>query len=346
MSSPLGRHHARVPGYLDTATMGLPPLAAIEAMSAALVAWQHGQADAAAYDRDVADSRRSFADLVGADVGEVAVGPQVSVMVGLVAASLPTGTEVLCPEGEFTSVLFPFMAQQDLTVRTVPLEALADEIRPSTGVVAFSLVQSADGRIADLDAIVDAASRHGVMTVADGTQACGWLPVDARRLDVLVAGTYKWLLSPRGTTFLVVRPELLEDLVPAAAGWYAGDDVWDAIYGGPLRLAHDARRLDVSPAWLPWVGTAPALRVIADLGVRAIHDHDVGLADRFCDGLGIERTGSAIVTVPSTDAQSAALRAAGIRASVRRGRLRACFHVTTDAADVDAAVEVLRRTST
>ena len=169
-----------------------------------------------------------------------------------------------------------------------------------------------------------------------------WLPVDAGRFDVLVCAAYKWLLSPRGTAFLTVRPERLADLTPAAAGWYAGHDVWDSIYGGPLRLADDARRLDVSPAWLAWVGAAPALRTILEVGVDAIHRHDLGLSDRFCDAMDLPRAGSAIVSVATTDAQAEVLHAAGIRASVRAGRLRICFHLYNDEADVDAAVAALR----
>jgi selenocysteine lyase/cysteine desulfurase len=62
----------------------------------------------------------------------------VSAFVGLVAASLPPGSEVLTVEGDFTSVLFPFLARAEAgtTVREVALEALADEVRPSTSLVA------------------------------------------------------------------------------------------------------------------------------------------------------------------------------------------------------------------
>src|SRR5256885_5789212 len=48
----------------------------------------------------------------------------------------------------------------------------------------------------------------------------------------------------------------------------------------PLRLAADARRLDLSPAWMSWAGQAPALELLADIGVAAVHDHDLRLANR------------------------------------------------------------------
>ena len=191
------------------------------------------------------------------------VGNQVSPLAGLVAASLPDGARVVAAEGDFTSILFPFMAQADrgVTVSLVAPGELAGEIDERTDLAVISAVQSATGEVADLDAIAGAAAEHGTRTLVDATQACGWLPIDAKRFDYVVCATYKWLLCPRGTAFMAIRPERLEAVRPSAAGWYAGEDVWSSIYGGPLRLAASARRLDVSPAWLCWVGTVPSLEL-------------------------------------------------------------------------------------
>jgi hypothetical protein len=56
-------------------------------------------------------------------------------------------------------------------------------------------------------------------------------------------------------------------------------------------LAGDARRFDVSPAWMAWVGGAPALELLEAVGTEAIHAHDVGLANRFREGIGLEPGG-------------------------------------------------------
>ena len=125
----------------------------------------------------------------------------------------------------------------------------------------------------------------------------GWLPFHADAFDFVSCAAYKWLLSPRGTAFGVVRPERLGMLRPLYAGWYAGDDPWASIYGPPLRLAEDARRLDISPAWLAWVGTVPALELLAEVGIPAIHRHDVGLANALRERLDLPSSDSAIVTV-------------------------------------------------
>jgi selenocysteine lyase/cysteine desulfurase len=273
---------------------------------------------------------------------DVCVGSQASALAGLVAASLPDGAEVIAVEGDFTSVLFPFLAQADRGVRVslVPLAGIAAAIGPRTDLVAVSAVQSSSGELAALDEIAAAAATHGARTLIDATQACGWLPLDASRYDYLVCAAYKWLLSARGAAFMTVRPEALDGIRPSAAGWYAGADVWSSIYGGPLRLADTARRLDVSPAWLSWVATTPSLELLEAVGIDAIHEHDVGLANRLRTGLGLPPGDSAIVSVTIADAAER-LAAADIRASTRAGAVRLACHLYTTAGDVDRALEAL-----
>ena len=157
---------------------------------------------------------------------------------------------------------------------------------------------------------------------------------------MVVASAYKWLMSPRGTCFMSTRPDLRERVVPQAAGWYAAENPYDTYFGEPLRLAADARRLDTSPAWFSWVGTQPALELIESIGVEAIQAHDVGLANRFRAGLGLEPSDSAIVMSDLSDGAER-LEAAGIRAAVRGGRLRTSWHLYNTEADVDAALGAL-----
>jgi selenocysteine lyase/cysteine desulfurase len=80
--------------------------------------------------------------------------------------------------------------------------------------------------------------------------------------------------------------------------------------------------------------------VVEQLGIPAIHEYNVGLANRFLAGLDRPAGTSAIVTVAAGDAE-ARLAAAGIRAALRAGRLRASFHVYNTIADVDRAVAAL-----
>lgn len=330
------------PGYLNTASYGIPPRPAWDALQRVLADWRAGRTSWEPWDTSVAGARAAFARLMGVPVSSVAIGSTVSEQLGLVATALPRSARVVVPEEEFTSNLFPWMVHADrgVEVATAAMRRLAETIDARTSLVAFSLVQSASGEVAPYDDVISAARQHGALVAVDATQACGWLPFDASRVDALAAHAYKWLMSPRGSSFLVLSPELRERMRPVAAGWYAGEDPHASYYGPPLRLARDARRFDTSPAWFSWVGTQPALEVIEEIGVSTIREHDVALANRLRKGLGLAAADSAIVSADVPDAERK-LDRAGIRASVRGGRVRLAPHVYTTESDVDAALNAL-----
>lgn len=328
-----------VPGYLNTAAVGLPPRTTLTELERRITEWREGRCDPPSFDADVTRARAAYARIVGTDASRVGVIGPASVGAGMVAASLPDGATVLCPEEDFTSVLFPFLADPRLEVRTVPLDALLDSTGPDVDLVALSAAQSADGRVVDLDALGAAAEAAGARTYLDLTQSAGWLPIDASRFDVTACHSYKWLCSPRGVGFVTVSDAALEWLRPINAGWYAGDDPWTSIYGPPLRLAGDARRFDTSPDWFSVAGAAPALELIADAGIDVINRHDVALANDFREGLGLEPSNSAIVSIV-TD-RAAALADAGIVTAGRAGKVRLSFHVYNTADDVAAALDCL-----
>ncbi|HEV2777404.1 MAG TPA: aminotransferase class V-fold PLP-dependent enzyme [Solirubrobacteraceae bacterium] len=332
--------------YLNTASYGLPPRDGFDAMQQALEDWRGGRTSWEPWGESSEGARAAWAAMMGVTPNQVSIGATVSAFVGLIAASLPAGAHVIVPDVEFTSTLFPFLVQErrGVTVTTVAPDRLAEAIDARTDLVAFSAVQMSTGEVADLDAITAAARHHGARTLVDVTQAAGWLPLDTRRFDAVVCAGYKWLTCPRGTALMAIDDAWLEDVVPHAAGWYAGADVHSSYFGPPLRLASDARRFDTSPAWFSWVGAQPALELLNRIGVGAVYDHDVALANRFRAGLGLEPSDSAIVSVEIAGGAEA-LERAGIVAALRGGRLRASWHLYNTDADVDAALAALADSS-
>lgn len=326
--------------YINTASFGLPPRPAWDALQAALAEWRGGSTSWEHWGESTERAREAFARLVGVQPTRVAVGSTVSELVGSVVTALPDGARVVVPEVEFTSTLFPLLVQQRFDVRLAPQSELADAVADGADAIAFSAVQMSSGEVADLDAIVAAADSRDALKICDATQAVGWLPIDATRFDAVVCTAYKWLASPRGSTFLAVSDRMIERAVPHNAGWYAGADVHKSYFGPPLRLASDARRFDLSPAWFSWVATQPALELIEQIGVDRIHAHDLALANRFRAGIGLEPGDSAIVCaeLPGADER---LREANIIAAVRGGRLRTSWHVYNTEADVDRVLDVL-----
>lgn len=352
-STGFARFFPETRGYLSACTGGLPSHATLAASREFLDGWAAGGLNARAVGDSAERTRELYAQLVGVTPDRVALGSQVSQLVSIVATAVPDGGEVLCAEGDFSSLTHPFeqLAGRGVRVRYAPVAELAAAVRPGTSLVAFSLVQSATGEVADHAAIVAAAAQAGARTCVDLTQSLGWLPVGAATFDYSVCHAYKWLCAPRGTAFLTVRAGLDDTLTPLAAGWCSADDVWGSCYAGHTPLSASAGRFDLSPLWPLVPGTEAALELFVSLDAAAVHDHAVGLANAARAALGLVGGGaggaggnSAIVTWPDADgSQLAAMQAAGIVASGRAGNARVSFHLWNTPDDVALLAEALGR---
>lgn len=328
-------------GYLNTPSIGIPPAQAADAVAEAVQRWRAGSDQPGDFDDAVAVARDAFGRLVGVPGDRVAIGATVSQLISLVATGVPDGTRVLTAQGEFTSLTFPFAAQhhRGVTVTEVDLAELPSRV-DTADLVAVSVAQSADGSLVDLDALRKACGSADVPVLLDATQAAGWMPLALDWADWVVAGGYKWLLSPRGASWMAVHPRSEHLTRPVSANWYAGADPWESIYRLPLRLAPGARSFDLSPVWLAQVGAAKALPWLASLDLAAVRAHCTGLADALLDRLGLAPRGSAIVAIDLPDAGSR-LAAAGVVASSRDGRARVGFHLYNTDEDVNAVVNAL-----
>jgi selenocysteine lyase/cysteine desulfurase len=331
----------RTRGYLDTATYGLPPRSAVEAVERAAAGWRRRE-PWKQWDEDGEACRELFAGLIGAQSEDIAIVPAVSVAAGIVAASLRAGPgdNVVLYENDFTSTLLPWnsLAARGVEVRLVGLGDLARVVDEHTALVGVSLVQSADGAVADLAAL----RATGAPLFVDATQAVGAVPVDVSGVDFLAAHPYKWLCAPRGVGFLYVRRERLAEIDPWTAGWKSALHPNEQYYGLP-ELTPDARRLDVSLPWLVVAGARPSLELITCIGVERIARHDLALARKFAAAAGFPEPASPIVRVQVAEAKAVALRlrSAGVACSVRAGAIRFCFHFYNDETDVDLAVEAI-----
>jgi len=331
-------------GYLAACTLGLPADVTRDALRRDLEQWAAGTAGASEYSAAVERARVHAAALLGAAAPRVATGSQVSVFAALAAAAAPRGADILCIDGDFSSIVAPFVVRGDLRVLHVPVDALADAVTRETWMISYSLVQSATGEVADAASVATAARDAGARVLIDTTQATGWMPTTELEADMIVCHSYKWLCAPRGAAFATFSDRAMAELTPLAAGWYSGTDPWGSCYGPDLHLADDASRFDVSPAWHAWVGAEAALGFAASLDAAEVQAYDVGLANAFRERLGLGASDSAIVTWPDAEGDDlAALTAAGVTASGRAGRARVAFHLWNDDEDVDLAARAIGR---
>jgi selenocysteine lyase/cysteine desulfurase len=329
-------------GYLDTAAIGVPFARAADTLVDTVHAWRAGSMQVGDFDDDIALARNAWAQLIGVCPSEVATGTSVSQLVGLVASSVPDSTKVLTVCNEFTSVTFPFVAQQHRGVTVT--ETTYSDLVPHVcehDLVVVSAVQSADGTVIDLDELRVAAGNTGALVLLDVSQAAGWLPLRLDWAHFVVGVGYKWLLAPRGAAWMAVHPDVLSDVVPQVANWSGAQEMWSSLYGLPLRLPDEARRLDSSPVWFAQRGAAVSLPWVAGLDLTAVRKHCVSLADATLAGLNRQPRGSAIISLdhPANTAQR--LAHAGVSASTRAGQTRLSFHLYNNMDDVDLVLKAL-----
>ena len=117
--------------YLNTASFGLPPDPVWDAVQAAQADWRAGRVSWEHWTAVTGRARAEFATLVRRRPRAASrSGATVSGLIAQIAAAIPDGSRVLAPEPEFTSLLFPFLAQAErgVTVEVVPLDRLAEAI--------------------------------------------------------------------------------------------------------------------------------------------------------------------------------------------------------------------------
>lgn len=176
--------------------------------------------------------REMTAELIHCDADEVALIPNTTTGINFVANGFPwqPGDNVIVPEGEFPSNLFPWLNQQSrgVEVRVVPrqdgrvvVDDLIAKIDGSTKMIAVSWVGYSSGFRIDLQRLVEQAHDRGVLVFLDAIQGLGIYPLDLRTCDVdfLSADGHKWLLGPEGAGVAVIRRRHLERLRVDNVGW-------------------------------------------------------------------------------------------------------------------------------
>jgi cysteine desulfurase / selenocysteine lyase len=317
------------------------------------------------------ESRVLAAELIGAEVRDIALAANTGAGLNLAAWGLPLGEGdvVLVPDLEFPANVYPWMAAAEargFTVHRVRARGgLLDEDallgaleHHGVRVLSLSWVGFASGFTADLERIGGACRERGVWFVVDGIQGVGAIPLDVKRvgIDLLACGAQKWLLSPWGSGFTYVSPAILDALSPQPVSWMGvrGSDDFSTLLDYDLTWRDDARRFEqITLAYQDFAGMAASLRLLRELGWHEVMRHIAARAEELFEGA--ERLGvpvvtpaarrAGIVTVQPGDvhAASARLNEARVIHSVREGTIRLAPHCYTTTAEIDLALAALAR---
>jgi selenocysteine lyase/cysteine desulfurase len=348
--------------WLNTPTVAPGARPVLDAFHRALDEWEEGSLSWQAWEAEAYATRPLFARLIGAREEDVALMTYLAEAAATVAASLPRG-RVVVGAREFQSNLFPWLALEERGFEVTLVEpvdgvvrgeALAEAITDGTVLVAVTEVQSSTGFRVRLEDLAARCREVGARLFVDLAQSVGVLRFDAAASGTDFAATvgYKWMVAPRGTAWLWVNPQRREELRPLAPHWHSVRVPYEDYYGGPMDLAPDARKLDTSLAWLPWVAARPAVELLLELDPDEVEARALGLARAFREGardagfrLVPEELPSQTVAVlvEDPDGVRARLKEAGVIGAVRGGFLRFGFHAFNDESDVEAGLRALGR---
>ena len=310
-----------------------------------------------------------IAPLIGADAGEVAMVPNVTMAHAAVLSALdftPPRDTIVMTALDFPSVryvverLAPRLGARVVTVPSedgiaVDTERTIEAIDERTAFVNLSHVLFKSAYIHDVAAIAARARELGAVTIIDGYQAVGTIPVDVAALgvDVYIGGCLKWLCGGPGAAFLWVRPGIRDRLAPRLTGWMAHarpfafapalerrTDAWRFLHGTPNIPAFYAARAGlevIGRVGIPAIRaksqrqTARLIALAEARGYRCTTPHD---PDR--------RGGTVTIDVEHGYEVSLGLKAREILSDYRPGAgIRLSPHFYTHDDELDAALDAI-----
>jgi selenocysteine lyase/cysteine desulfurase len=359
--------------YFDHAAVAPLPLPASEAIGQWLAeATAEGDTVWPRWSQRMESLRQTAAAMIHADPTEIALVPNTTTGITLVAEGLPwqAGDNVVTLANEFPSNIYPWMNLQSRGVETrlvpveggrVDLERIDQAIDARTRIVTISWVGYASGWRIDPAEVAALAHRRGALLFLDAIQVLGVFPLDVQSagIDFLAADGHKWMLGPEGAGLLYIRREHLDRLRPMICGWHS------VLAGG----RYDLIELALKPAavryeggsqnMVGFTGLNASLEMLRDLGVgpttSPVADRVLVIADYAAERLqaagfplvspheGEHRSG--IVTFLTPDSQPLEVRqklaTRGIAVACRGGGIRLSPHGYATEGEIDRLLAAL-----
>ncbi len=319
--------------------------------------------------RQLKGTRTAAAELIGASEDEIALVPNTTAGINLVAEGVAwqAGDNVVTLDDEFPANVYPWLnlERRGVETRRVPttdgrvdLDQLAAHCDQRTRVVSVSWVGYANGCRRNLRAIGEIAQRHEAIFLVDAIQGLGVFPLNVveANIDCLSADGHKWLLGPEGAGIAYISHACLDRLRPVGVGWNSvvGASNYSHI---ELKLKASAARYEGgSHNMAGFLALGASLRLLLSLGVENLAAAILDFTDRATQslqGLGAvirspwhpdERSGILLFELPGRDPVS--LRKHCLTQEValncRAGGLRISPHAYNNQQDLERLIDALK----
>lgn len=182
-------------------------------------------------------SREALGAYIGCDADDVVYFPNPSHAVNMIAKSLDLkpGDEILTTDLEYGACDKAWAyycdkagssyVRQHITLPLTTKEKFVEDffkgLSPRTRMVFISQITSSTALVLPVKEICDIAKQKGLITFVDGAHAPGHVKLDLRELkaDIYTGACHKWMLTPKGCSFIYVKKELQDRFDPLVVSW-------------------------------------------------------------------------------------------------------------------------------
>ncbi len=182
-------------------------------------------------------SRKALGEFIGCSVMDVVYTMNPSYAMNIIIKSFPLNAddEILTTDLEYGAMdrtwnyyckkVGAKYVQQEIELPLTTKEAIVDQffkgLTDKTKAVFISHITSSTGLILPVEEICAKAKSLGLITIVDGAHVPGQIPLNLSLLeaDIYTGACHKWLLTPKGCSFLYVKPEFQDVFDPLLISW-------------------------------------------------------------------------------------------------------------------------------
>ncbi|WP_394759908.1 aminotransferase class V-fold PLP-dependent enzyme [Flavobacterium sp.] len=182
-------------------------------------------------------ARESLAKYIGCEAPDLYFTPNPTFAINTIMRSidLQVGDEILTTNHEYGAMdrTWNFYCKksgakyirQKISLPIISKEKILEEFwkgfTSKTKVIFLNQISSATALIFPVKEICDKAQELGLITIIDGAHVPGHINLSIQELnpDYYTGTLHKWMLAPKGSSFLYVKKEFQNDLDPLVVSW-------------------------------------------------------------------------------------------------------------------------------
>ena len=188
-------------------------------------------------DYELKKAREALSSYVDCESDNLVFFPNPSTAINMVAKSLDINKhdEILTTSHEYGALvkMWKFICNQNkakyiefdpilpLQSKSDFLEGFLNNITDKTKIIFISHITSATALIFPVKEICDEARKRGILSIIDGAHAPAHIDLSIKDInpDIYVGACHKWMLSPKGASFIYAKKDIQKILKPLVISW-------------------------------------------------------------------------------------------------------------------------------